>query len=1154
MRVRAVSNFMKKIFSLIFLFIIVSSSFAQLQRANKYYSDYDYIKAIELYKKVLKKEDNTEALEKIANSYRLTKKYQQAETYYARLVKKEGLDPINYFYYGTVLKNNKKIDEAKIQFKAYSNAVPDDKKVESQFRSLEEIKIWVSRAKQYDVKPAQSINTVHAEFCPVLFKNQIAYASSKKKDMVNENKDTWDGQPFLNVLSSTVKKDQGGNVQISKTTSTFPWPINTDYHDGPLCFNSEQNIAYVTRVNYVVNRKDKNFINRPKLYIFELKGSKWVAKEPFPYNNESYSILHPSISSDGKNLYFSSDMPGGHGGMDLFVCKKEGDSWGQPQNLGPEINTSGNEVFPYIRKDETLFFSSDVHPGFGGLDVFSTFKVGDKYAEVKNMGSPFNSSTDDFGILFSDDNNSGYLSSDRPGGKGSDDIYSFLALNKFIAVTGKILLSKDINDPAKNIQVNLLTADGTIVNVTTTDTSGFFRFENLDPDVNYMVKLNEDDPNLKKNNNYYLADQTGKIIRITVINDKGGKFVFTNLPADPSELGQLSSEDINFAGNLLFGENPSMPLANTKVNLVNEKGEIIQTVTTNELGAFVFTNLPADQNFFVKVAETDTKLGPNVKITITNISGKEVQATITDKNGGFKFEFLATDTHTLEMLKVEDNDLRFDFRAYLVTEKKDPLANMTINLVDENGKVVHSIKTDASGGFLFTNLPTDKNLLFALDEQDTRIKNESKLFLVDAKGNILKEISKSQGAFRFTILPSEEKKLGTVYAEDPLLALKRKDLLVQGENVRLEWKAYLVNENKEPLTQTGISLVNANNEILQSIKTDEKGSFVFSDLPADKDLLFAVDENDSKLRDIKILYIIDEKGNILKQIVKSGGKFIFKVLPSEERNLGLVYTEDTQLAFQRKNGLQVSAENVRFEWKAFLVNENKEPLTKAVISLIDFNNDIIQSIKTDENGSFMFTNLPADKNLRFALDENDLKLKDLQTIYILDEKGNTIKVIVKSGGKFIFNVLPSEEKALGKLYMEDPWLAVTKLRKDNLNGVITNIENLYYDYGKADLLPEAKKILDKIIYIMKEDPQLRVVLESHTDCRSSYGFNIKLSRLRAETAVEYMIASGIPKGRIRGKGFGETKPMNKCKDGVPCTEDQYARNRRTEFKIVRKKK
>jgi outer membrane protein OmpA-like peptidoglycan-associated protein len=1141
-------NFMKnsKVLTFIFL-IIVNICVAQLKRANNYYEQYNYSKAIELYKKVLRKEDNSEALEKLANSYRLTKNYKQAEIYYSRLVAKEGINPINYFYYGSVLKNNMKIDEAREQFNRYSASVPDDKKIESQFKSLDDIKIWVSRSQQYEIKPAV-INTVNAEFSPVLFKDKLVYASSKKKDMVNETKDAWDGQPFLNIVSSNFKKDKNGNPELSKGFSSFSWPINTDYHDGPICFNTEQNIAFLTRVDYKVEKKDKEFINRPKLYIFELKGNKWTNKTAFPYNNDSYSILHPSISLDGQSLYFASDMPGGFGGTDLYVSKREGASWGKPQNLGENVNSAGNEVFPYIRKDNTLFFSSDSHSGFGGLDVFFSNFNGSTYSSPMNLGSPFNSPTDDFGVAFGNDNMNGYLSSDRPGGKGSDDIYSFTVLNKLIAVTGKILLSKDINDPARNVQVNLLTEDGKVLTYTRTDSSGFFKFENLDADKNYMVKLNEDDPNLKQNNKYYLADQSGKIVRVTVINDKGGKFVFTNLPHDPNSLAQVGLDEVNLAGNLLYGQDPSKPLINTKVNLVNEKGEVVQTVTTNELGAFIFTNLPPDENFFVKVDETDTELAPNTKVIITDVAGKEIKTTTANNKGGFKFEFVATDVHAMERLSVEDSELRFDFSAFLVNEKKDPMANAVINLVDESGKVIQSIRTDNSGGFLFTNLPADNNLLFSVDENDPSMKDMAKLYLVDSKGNVIKEISRSNGVFRFTVLPSEEKTLGVVHAEDPELALQLKgDML-------FEWNAFLVDDKKTPITQTNISLVDVNGDVMESIKTDNKGSFNFKALPADKNLFFAVDENNSRTRDLKIMYVIDAKGNVLKEIVKSGGKFIFSVLPSEEKKLGTVYAQDADLAMNGKNDLKVKDKTLKFEWKAYLVNEGKSPLPSTKIDLVNENNDILQSIKTDDKGSFMFSDLPADKQLLFNVDGNDPRIKDQKVLYILDEKGNVMKEITRSGNKFVFTVLPGEEKKLGRIYMDDPWLAVTKLKRDNLSGQITNAENLYYNYGKADLLPEAKKILDKVIYIMKEDPQLYVILESHTDSRSSYGFNIKLSRLRAKTAVDYMIASGIPENRLRAKGFGETKLVNKCKDGRVCTEEEHARNRRTEFVIKRKKK
>ena len=895
---------MKKIrsVSILLLIVFVNTAFAQLKKANKYYDNYDYVKAIQLYKKAVKKTDNKEAIEKIANSYRLTKNYKEAEVYYAQLVKQSGVTPINNFYYGMVLKNNGKIDEAKEQFKIYANAAPGDKKADLSVKSCEDIKLWISRTQQFEVSLVQNINSIHSDFSPVFFKNNLVFVSERNQDLVNFSSNGWDDQPYLNVYSSKIETGKDGKPAFSKKAKPFSYHINTEYHDGPVCFNSEQNTMYLTRVTYVLNKKDKNFVNLPKIYISKLKGSSWGKVEAFQYNVDGYSTAHPCISADGQFLFFVSDMPGGFGGTDIYVCKKEGDSWGKPQNLGDQINTAGSEVFPYIRKDGMFYFSSDGHSCFGGLDIFSASKIDGKFTDVKNLGLPLNSSTDDFGIIFSEDNTKGYFSSDRAGGKGSDDIYSFIALNKFLAVAGKILFSKNINDPAKNAEVMLLTEDGKVISIATTDNTGFFKFDKLDPDKHYMVKLDETDTRFSDKKKYYLTDEKDKIIRVTVINEKGGKFVFQNLPADPNALPELGAgEDVTIAGNLLFGENPSKPLANTKVNLLNDKGEVVQTATTNAFGAFVFTDLPVDQNFLVKVDESDTQLAPNTKIIITNKSGKEMQTTKSGDGGDFKFRFLAADKIALKLMTVEDSELRFDLKGNLVSENKTPLANSTINLVNDKGEILQTTKTDANGSFQFTNLPADQNILFALDEGDTKLKAYNKILLTNAKGFVVKEFSRLNGKFRFSILPGDHNKLGV-------------------------------------------------------------------------------------------------------------------------------------------------------------------------------------------------------------------------------------------------------------LYVDDPWLKVLQLKDQAKKDSLTIVENVYYNYGESKILPEAANTLDKVINIMKNDPLLVIDLSSHTDSRSTQEFNLKLSEQRAKAAVDYILKGGISKDRISGKGYGESRLINKCVDGVDCTEEEHAKNRRTEFKILSKKK
>lgn len=880
---------------------LVNGLFAQVKRADKYYENLEYAKAIPLYKKAVKRKEDPDVLRKLANSYRSTKNYQQAELYYARLMNQQNVTPMDHFQYGMVLKNNNKIDQAREQFKVYTASAPSDKMGDLSVRSCDDIKIWTSKTQQFEIASLANVNSQHSEFCPVFYKDKMVFVSERTKDLVNYNEYEWNDQPFLNVYYSSVKNGTDGKPVFSPHVKAFSSKINTNYHDGPVCFSPDQTTMYLTRVNYVVNKKDKNFINRPGIYVSHLKGSSWSKAVPLSINSTSYSVAHPCLSPDGQLLYFSSDMPGGQGGMDLYVSRKEGDSWGQPKNLGPDINTPGNEEFPYIRKDGQLYFSSDGRGGFGGLDVFTAVMSDGKISEIKNLGPPLNSYTDDFGIVFADDNTKGYFSSDRAGGKGSDDIYSFTALNKSLTVAGNILLSKDGKDVAGDAEVMLLNEDGKLLKSSTTDKNGFFKFDNLDPDSKYMVKLDETDPRFAEKKKYYMTDENGKIIRVTVINDKGGKFVFTNLPADPNAMAEIGADDVSIAGNLLYGENPSMPMANTKVDLVNEKGEIVQTVSTNAFGAFVFTNLPSDENFMVKVDESDTQLAPNTKIIITNKSGKEMQHTTSGTKGDFKFNFLASDKNSMQLMTVEDSELRFDLKGNLLNETKNPLANSQINLVDEKGHLLQSVKTDASGAFVFTNLPADQNIMFSLDESDPTLKGFNKLYITDGKGKILKELTRINGFFRFTILP---------------------------------------------------------------------------------------------------------------------------------------------------------------------VDQNK----------------------------------------------------------------------------------------MGQVYVDDPWLKVLQLKNETKKDSLTIVENIYYNYGEYKILPEAEKTLDKVINIMKNDPQLVIELSSHTDSRSSFEYNMKLSQQRAKAAVDYILAHGISRDRISGKGYGESKLINKCADGVECTEEEHAKNRRTEFKILRKQK
>lgn len=883
---------MKRVFCtvfFIFFLLISASSFAQLDRANKYFENNEFSKAIKLYENVLKKGENVEALEKIADSYRLLRDYANAEPYYEKLMAMSGSQPLNHLYYGFVLKGNNKYNEAKTEFKKYAEAFPDDKKAPLLIKSCDDIKILSKRAKQFDINTVPVINTAMAEFAPVVLNEKLVFVSDRIQTMSDES------YPYLHIYHCGLKAGV-----LDSDVKAFPYPVNTEFHDGHACFNAEQNMMAITHVD-LMGKRDKNFVNRSKIYFSKLNGKKWSATEPFQYNSDSYSVAHASISADGQRLFFASDMPGGAGGMDLYVCEKEGEGWSQPKNLGEKINTAGEEVFPYIRKDEMLFFSSDGHSGFGGLDIFSAIKNNGTYTSIRNLGTDLNSFADDLGIVFLEGSTTGYFSSDRLGGAGRDDIYGFTQLNNSITISGKIVLGQNFNKPMKNADITLLSEDGkTILSSDNTDKDGFFKFDGLEPDKKYMVKLDDaTDSKIK----YYMVDEAERFVRETGIEGKGGKFVFRNLPVDPNEKIKIASDGVTLAGNLLVGQNSTKPLASTKVNLVNEKGEVVQTAYTNAFGSFVFTNLPPDNKYLVQVDENDVHLKINNRIILTNKSGKEMQSINTSSNGNFVFNFLASDKTSLKQMEVADVDLRIDFKGKFIGDNKAPIANSVINLVDENGKVIQTTKTDQFGAFRFENLPADQVVLLQVDEKDPQLKTLKRVVLTDNKGAVVKEIKTSEAFYKFNVLPSEKTKMSVVYVDDPWLKV--------------------------------------------------------------------------------------------------------------------------------------------------------------------------------------------------------LKLKN--------------------------NNVPSKEN-------------------------LTIIEKVYYNYGEYKVLPEAAKILDKVINIMEKDSLLVIEISSHTDSRSSNEYNMKLSEQRAAAAVEYILKSGISKKRISGKGYGESKPMNKCADGVECSEEEHAKNRRTEFQIARKGK
>ena len=271
----------------------------------------------------------------------------------------------------------------------------------------------------------------------------------------------------------------------------FEEPMNTSDHEASPTMNKRANELYFTRC--MQNSKVKP-VPTCEIYFSKKKGKNWISPilVPLPYDSIS-SFAHPSLSSDGKVLYFSSDMKGGYGGKDIWFIKKiQRDEWSDPINLGDQINTNGNELFPFIHSDGSLYFSSDGHLGMGGLDIFKAeFDLENNLRSVVNMNSPINSSNDDFGIIFEDDNERGYLSSNRVGSKG-DDIYSFNLPKLSLTISG-VIIDQKTKEIIEGANVQISGSDESSFQVTT-DNSGRYIFDQnfVKENVTYSLTISKD--------------------------------------------------------------------------------------------------------------------------------------------------------------------------------------------------------------------------------------------------------------------------------------------------------------------------------------------------------------------------------------------------------------------------------------------------------------------------------------------------------------------------------------------------------------------------------------------------------------------------------------------------------------------------------------
>jgi len=859
----------------------------------------------------------------------------------------------------------------------------------------------------FSVFSMDKINSKGLDLCPVIYEDKIVFISERELDYINYGENRFGKSSYLSLQYSKIN-NQDDTVTYS-APKDFSNRLNQLNHNGPISFSPDGKVAVFTRVSYFKGNTDK--IYRPRIYSAVNEKGKWRNIQPLNINKPGVALAHPSISVDGKYLYFTSDMEGGYGGKDIYVSQRLENGWSEPVNLGPKVNSSGDEVFPFISNDGKLYFSSNGHKGYGNLDLFYSEQVFGKWVKIKHLDSTINSIADDFGIVFDEQNKNGYFSSDRPGGLGKDDIYRFEVSwikpkQQLNNIAGRLSNKNSGDMVASDVAISLLDEDGNIIASVKTNERGRFEFKNLPYGKSYTIKLEEPNEAILLE----LMNENDEFIKLA--NNKTGEFVYRQLSYKAiSQLSLLytvntdrSDEELtkSFLGRLT-GED----VAGKNILLIDEEGNIIATVKANEKGDFVFEDLPYNSNYIIKTEEYE----PNIEMIVFN-NGQQIAQLATNEKGEFVYvELNYNAINNLGLLDITesaallDNDIAgynsvwikdsqksiaIEGRFRYINQPEKVPVGIEVFLLNESGNIVKTELTDLEGYFAFRNLPYEKNYVVKIHEDSLGLELE----LLGKNKEFVKLVNNKGGEFVYRKLSYKDMgQLDILYATD-----------INLDNDEL-YKTLTGQLTGTDVAGTKVLLINEKGEVVGEAITDDKGNFDFLNLPYDNSYMVKSEKYDPSVG--MIVFINDEKIAELAQNEK--GEFVYVELEYNTiQKLGLLETTDgdqfieSDIYGYSSKWYSKAAKGKTIAGKFMYQNLSARKVSDMTIYLINENDEILFTTTTDLEGYFSFDDLPYSGNYIVKIDafNPDLHL-------VIYDQGNQEKVTLVNdeGGRFIYKHL-----------------------------------------------------------------------------------------------------------------------------------------------------
>lgn len=656
--------------------------------AQNMYDGLGFAKSASMFKQSLDIDNRGRAVwSNLANAARLNANYNEAAYWYSKVIQ-DGPLPEDLLHYAQALQANGNCQEAVTWFKKY-NASPATNKVSfiNNCSELDNYRVF----DQVSLNNLAELNSKHLDFSAQPFGEGIVFTSNRGSNKFSKLVDNWTSNNFTDLFY-TEKTETG----YSKP-KVLQGAVNGKFHDGVATFDADNTMMFFTRNNYA--GRSANGVKNLK--IFSVNNSdniNWSNATELPFNSDDFSNCHPTLSNDGKTLYFSSDRPGGFGGMDIYKVSMTDGSWGVPQNVGPSINTAGNEIFPFVTAQEDLAFSSNGHPGFGGLDLFvarQTNMNSGNWDRLINAGKPFNSLQDDFGFYMNEENINGFMSSSRTGVAGNDDIFEWTSAEAvdFFPVLSReqvfCVVESDTKTPLNNASLTVtMMEDGEQRNETlTTNSKGEFAVT-----VWPNTKLNMD------------------ITRTGFINKKESWMSSTaNAPESTCIYVEMKKkETVTLSGSVLNAATNS-PISAAKIKVLNSCNKKVTELTSDRKGNFEIKvpcgcdfEISGEKNDFVnsnktlKASSLDCSGEKDVKLKLK--SAKKVSTVVKTKIVPM-FEGKILNIGTIIPLR----NINFDFNKSIIRPDAELELNKVIALLNKypSLSIEMGAHTDARGSAVY---------------------------------------------------------------------------------------------------------------------------------------------------------------------------------------------------------------------------------------------------------------------------------------------------------------------------------------------------------------------------------------------------------------------------------------------------------------------